>query len=116
MIFGYLLFTFIFVSSIFGIIKLTKQKDTLGLVAGIFVILFAYGLFIVFLFGGSALHNAADDYELYQAEHYYLVSHGIWNEVSHGVYLFVLISEIIGFSSFIPAFALNIFHVMKRQS
>ena len=59
--------------------------------------------FLVFFFacsslGGSALHHAEMDYELYEAGRYYLCSHGDYTEVAYGVYLFMMILEIVSFA------------------
>ena len=48
--------------------------------------------------GGSALHEAETAYELYEAGHYYLCSHGTYTEVTYGVYLFMMILEIVSFA------------------
>lgn len=48
--------------------------------------------------GGSALHEAETAYELYEAGHYYLCSHGTYTEVAYGVYLFMMVLEIISFA------------------
>ena len=48
--------------------------------------------------GGSALHEAEMAYELYLAGHYYLCSHGTYTEVTYGVYLFMMILEIVSFA------------------
>ena len=48
--------------------------------------------------GGSALHDAETAYELYEAGHYYLCSHGTYTEVAYGVYLFMMILEIVSFA------------------
>ena len=75
------------------------------LCAGILIIPFVFSCFVGVLLGGNALfYDAECDYELYQVGHYYLASHGEWTEVTYGQYRFVLISEIIGFSSFAVAF------------
>ena len=50
--------------------------------------------------GGSALHEAETAYELYEAGHYYLCSHGTYTEVAYGVYLFMMILEIVSFALF----------------
>ena len=50
--------------------------------------------------GGSALHDAATDYELYEAGRYYLCSHGDYTEVTHGIYLFMMILELVCFAFF----------------
>ena len=116
MTFGYFIFAVFCLLCIRGIIKLVKEKDVIGLLSCVFCLLFSYGLFIGFIFGGSALHNASNDYELYQSGHYYLMSHGIWTEVSYGTYLFILISEIIGFLSFIPCVVLSIISIVRQRS
>ncbi len=48
--------------------------------------------------GGSALHEAEMAYELYEAGHYYLCSHGTYTEVTYGIYLFMMILEIVSFA------------------
>lgn len=48
--------------------------------------------------GGSALHDAEMDYELYEAGHYYLCSHGTYTEVAYGIYLFMMVLEIVSFA------------------
>jgi len=100
MFFVYFIFIIACFSTIRGIIKAIKEKRMCGLLESILPFPFFFCFFVGFLSGGSALHNAENDYELYQAGHYYLTSHGIWTEVSYERYLFVLISEIIGFSTF----------------
>ena len=65
--------------------------------------------FLAFFFacsslGGSALHHAEMDYELYEAGRYYLCSHGDYTEVAYGVYLFMMILEIVSFALFGFAF------------
>ena len=98
-----------------GIIRNIKEKDIGGLVMSLLVFPFVFSFFIGVLSGGSALHNAANDYELYQTGHYYLVSHGVWTEVSYERYLFVLISEIVGILTFVPAFVLGIFRAINPK-
>ena len=48
--------------------------------------------------GGSALNEAETAYELYEAGHYYLCSHGTYTEVTYGIYLFMMILEIVSFA------------------
>ena len=48
--------------------------------------------------GGSALHEAETAYELYEAGHYYLCSHGTYTEVAYGIYLFMMVLEIVSFA------------------
>jgi hypothetical protein len=54
--------------------------------------------------GGSALHEAETAYELYEAGHYYLCSHGGYTEVTYGSYLCVKVLEIVGIVSFVIGF------------
>ncbi len=115
MIFAYFIFALTLLASIRGVIEFVKKKDVIVLLTSIFAILFSWGIFIGIIFGGSALHDASNDYELYQSGHYYLSSHGIWTEVSIGKYLFVLISEIVGFLSFISCIVLSIIYYIRRR-
>ena len=97
-----------------GIIKAIKEKSIKGVFVSLLPFPFFFCFFVGVLSGGSALHNAANDYELYQAGHYYLTSHGIWTEVSYERYLFVLVSEIIGFSSLAFTTVLSLLHLIKQ--
>ena len=98
-----------------AIVKAIKEKNTKGLLESILPFPFFFCFFVGVLSGGSAFHDAASDYEFYQTGHYYLVSHGVWTEVSHERYLFVLISEIIGFSSLALSFVLAIIRDRKQE-
>ena len=104
MIFDYLIIAFVFfltVKSIFKTIKTKKYRELLRCLA---FVPFQFFFFVSIILGGSAFNDAATEYESYQAGHYYLVNHGQWTEVSYGVYNFVLISEIVGISTFVIAF------------
>lgn len=48
--------------------------------------------------GGSALHEAETAYELYETGRYYLCSHGTYTEVAYGIYLFMMVLEIVSFA------------------
>ena len=63
--------------------------------------------------GGSALHEAETAYELYEAGHYYLCSHGTYTEVTYGIYLFMMILEIVSFALCGFAFGRNIVSVFR---
>ena len=63
--------------------------------------------------GGSALHHAEIDYELYEAGRYYLCSHGTYTEVTYGIYLFMMILEIVSFALFGFALGRNIVSVFR---
>ena len=112
---GYLIIALILFFTIKGIIQSIKSKKHFDLLVGLLFIPFQFFLFITLLFGGSAFNDAATEYELYQAGHYYLVSHGQWTEVSHGKYIVALISEIVGISTFIIAFVLSVIRVLSKE-
>lgn len=111
----YLVFIIACFSTANAIVKAIKEKNTKGLLESILPFPFFFCCFVGILSGGSAFHDAASDYEFYQTGHYYLVSHGVWTEVSHERYLFVLISEIIGFSSLALSFVLAIIRDKKQK-
>ena len=113
MFFVYIIFIIVCFLTIKGVIKAIKEKQMSSLWKSILPFPFFFCFFVGVLSGGSALHNAEIDYELYQAGHYYLTSHGVWTEVSYERYLFVLISEIIGFSSLAVSFVLELFRKRK---
>ena len=98
-----------------GMIKAIKAKNWLQACALLLFLPFTVFMFISALLGGSALNDAANDYEFYQAGHYYLCNHGRWTEVSYGQYLVVMIAEIVGFSCFAPAFILGYVDHMKEE-
>lgn len=114
MFFLYLVFILACLSIVGGVIKSIKEKSIKGVFLSLLPLPFLFCFFVGALSGGSALHNAANDYELYQAGHYYLTSHGIWTEVSYERYLFVLVSEIIGFSSLAFTFVLTLLYHIKQ--
>ncbi len=91
--------------TIVGIIKNIRTKNVRDALMCSLFLPFQVFFFISALLGGSALHNAESDYELYQAGHYYLVMHGHWTEVSYGEYILVLVSEIFGVLTFLFSFA-----------
>ena len=72
-------------------------------------------LFLIFLsymtlnlaLGGSAAANAETDYELYEAGHYYLVSHSNYTEVGYEVFVLMKNMEIIGSGSFVLMFLIT---------
>ena len=98
---------------LFGIIKAIKEKSIKKMLVLFLFFLFVLSFYTAVLSGGSAFHNAENQYELYQEGKYYLVSHGNWTEVSYPKYLFVFLFEIIGFSSLIIASILSFFRNKK---
>ena len=112
---AYLIIALIFFFTIKGIIQSIKLKKTFDLLVYLLFIPFQFFFFITLLFGGSALNDAETEYELYQAGHYYLVSHGQWTEISHGKYIVALVSEIVGISTFIIAFVMSLIRVFTKN-
>ena len=115
MLLVYLVFITACISTTKAILKAIKEKNTKGLLVSILPFPFFFCFFVGILSGGSAFHDAVNDYEFYQSGHYYLVSHGTWTEVSYKRYLFVLISEIIGFSSLALSFVLALIRDRKQE-
>ena len=112
---GYLIIALVFFFTIKSIIQSIKSKKTFDLLVYLLFIPFQFFFFITLLFGGSAFNDAETEYELYQAGHYYLVSHGQWTEVSHGKYVVALISEIVGISTIIIAFVMGLIRVFTNN-
>ena len=113
----YITIALVFFAIIKGMIQSIKSKKLFNLLVNLLFLPFQFFFFITLLFGGSAFNDAATEYELYQAGHYYLESHGRWTEVSYGKYILVLISEIVGISTFIIAFVLSsIRHFIESRS
>jgi len=112
----YIVFILAIFSTICGIFKAIKKKSITDLFLSILPFPFFFCFFLGVISGGSALNDAQNDYELYEAGHYYLESHGTWTEVSRDRYLFVFISEIIGFSTLAICFILGIIRDIKRST
>ncbi|MBO5323459.1 MAG: hypothetical protein J6A88_05090 [Oscillospiraceae bacterium] len=116
MLIVYLIFIPVSISFIRDIIQSVKGKNIKNLFPSVLLIPFCFCFLIGIISGGSALNNAQTDYELYQAGHYYLESHGNWTEVSYDRYMFVFISEIIGFASLAVAFVVGIIKNRKPNA
>ena len=113
---AYLISALILFFCIKNIVQCVKSKNFFDLSVGLLLLPFIFFFYISILFGGSAFNNAATEHELYQAGHYYLVSHGQWTEVSYGKYIAVLISEIVGIASFIIAFILGLIRALYKNN
>ncbi len=111
----YIVFIIAIITTIREIINAVKKKSIKDLLLSILPFPFFFCFFLGVISGGSALNDAQNDYEFYQAGHYYLESHGKWTEVSYGRYMLVFVSEIIGFSSFAIAFIIGIIQDIKRK-
>lgn len=98
------------------IVIAVKAKTMTPLWPSLLAFPFFFCMFVGILSGGSALHNAPEEYDLYREGCYYLTSHGSWTEVSRQTYLFVLVSEIIGFSSLAIAFVFSIIRNRKEKT
>ena len=96
--FAYVILAAVAVSTVNAAWKAITTKNYATLIPLLLSIPF-FAFFVVSLFlGGSAFHDAETDYELYEAGHYYLCSHGTYTEVTYGVYLFMMILEIVSFA------------------
>lgn len=109
----YLIFAIVCIGIVFRIIQMIRKKKYADLFSALFMIPFL-GFFIsVVYFGGSAFNDAANSYPLYQPEHYYLFSHGNYTEVSHGIFLYLQIIEVIGIISFVIGFILSFIRAFR---
>jgi len=91
MFFVYFLFIMSAITAVRGIISAIKKKSIYDTLPAILQFPFFFCFFLGIISGGSAFNDARNSYELYQAGHYYLESHGNWTEVYYGRYLFVFI-------------------------
>ncbi|MBP3572392.1 MAG: hypothetical protein J6M42_10580 [Clostridia bacterium] len=100
MSFAYVILAAVAVHTVYAVWKAITTKKYATLIPLLLSIpIFVFFVVSVFL-GGSAFHNAETDYELYEAGHYYLCSHGRYTEVTYGSYLCVKVLEIVGDISF----------------
>ena len=106
MVIAYLLFAWFSVSHIISAIKSIKSKNYFDTVIAVLSLPFLIFFISSIILGGSAFNDAAADYELYQAGHYYLVSHGDFTEVTYGQYQYMKIIEIVGIGTFLINFIL----------
>ena len=109
MILAYIVFGLILIKTIVEIKNAIIAKKYTQLSSTLFFLPFFVFFISTLILGGSAFNNAATDYELYQAGHYYLDSHGVYTEVSYASYLYAKIIEVIGLVSFGIGF---IFHLV----
>lgn len=115
MVIAYLLFAWFSVSHIISAIKSIKSKNYFDTVIAVLSLPFLIFFISSIILGGSAFNDAATDYELYQAGHYYLVSHGDFTEVSFGQYQYMKIIEIIGIVTFLITFILVAINNFRNQ-
>ena len=104
----YVILALIVFTMVKRIVQAVKNKNHRDVWIALLLLPFCFFILVSVTFGGGALHDAANEYELYQEGHYYLVNHGRWTEVSHGTYIFVMISEIVGIVSFAVGFILGL--------
>ena len=106
--FAYVILAAVAVNTVYAVWKAITTKNYAALIPLLLSIPF-FAFFVVSLFlGGNAFHDAETDYELYEAGHYYLCSHGGYTEVSYGSYLFVKVLEIVGIVSFVIGFIVSL--------
>ena len=106
MVIAYLLFAWFSVSHIISAIKSIKSKNYFDTVIAVLSLPFLIFFISSIILGGSAFTDAAADYELYQAGHYYLMSHGDFTEVTYEQFQYMKVIEIIGIGTFLINFIL----------
>lgn len=116
MILGYVIAAVIVINTIYEVEKVIISKKYTDLLILLLFIPFLVFLFSTMILGGSAFNNASTDYELYQADHYYLCSHGNYTEVTCGTFLYAKISEVIGIISFGVVFVISIVKNANNRS
>lgn len=110
------LFFAVFILALLGIvIYAVLKKHYLDIFIFSLILVFAVTSLINILCGGSAFHDAESDYQLYQAGHYYLVSHGVWTDVTYQTYMLAMISEFAGIVSFSVGFVLCIIREIRKR-
>lgn len=113
--FVYILFTVMFIQLIIETFKAIRKKNYLDVILAVLFFTFMFALFIGSVLGGSAVRCPMTDNPLYQSGHYYLNHGSEWTEVSRTQYYLVLVSEVVGFSCFFPAFALAAIRNNKKK-
>ena len=106
MVIAYLLFAWFSVSHIISAIKSIKSKNYFDALIAVLCLPFLIFFISSIILGGSAFNDAAADYELYQAGHYYLMSHGDFTEVTYEQFQYMKVIEIIGIGTFLINFIL----------
>ena len=104
----YVFFAIFAVNMVYSAWKAVAAKRYRDLIPlALMVPFFVFWVFSASL-GGSAWNQAETNYELYEAGHYYLVSHGKYTEVSYGSYLCVKVLEVVGIISFVACFVISL--------
>ena len=113
--FAYVILAAVAVNTVYAVWKAITTKNYATLIPLLLSIPF-FAFFVVSLFlGGSAFHDAETDYELYEAGHYYLCSHGRYTEVTYGSYLCVKVLEIVGIISFVIGFIVSLRNKLRGE-
>lgn len=104
MILSFVIGAGLLVSILSGIIKGIKDNSPATVIYCILILPFWVFMSSSILLGGSAFNDAAADYELYEAGHFYLVNHGSYTEVTEWQYNYMKLTEIVGLATFIIDF------------
>ena len=104
MILGIAITVIINIGVIFSFFRAIVQRKPMDAIMCFCMLLFLAFLDCSLYFGGSAFNSAETQYELYEAGHYYLSSHGNYTEVSLQIYNFMKVSEVVGTVAFAFAF------------
>lgn len=96
----------LFLGGFYGLGKAIIQKKPLGIIFSLCFLLFNVFMASAIHLGGTPAPEAVTEYELYEAGHYYLVSHGDYRDVSYDIYRYMQVMEIVGWISFAISFVL----------
>ena len=92
-----------YIGALFGVIKGVVYKKYFISFFGLCFLVFLVSVTLSMIYGGLPATDAANQYELYEEGHYYLVSHGNYTEVSYDIYQLMEIMQILCFGSVITA-------------
>ena len=95
-----------FASIVYGLISAIIARKPLDAIISLMFVLFLVFWTSSVILGGSPAPDAETQQELYEAGHYYLMSHGDYTEVSYEVYRYMQIMEIVGWGSCVISFVL----------
>ena len=101
---GYAIVIAINLGNICSFVYAFIKRRPFAIISSFAMLIFMVFMDSVFIFGGSAAHGAATNYELYEAGHYYLVNHGNFTEVSYEVFRYMEIMETVGIIAFAVGF------------
>ena len=113
---GYFVSALMIIMPIYGIVLGIVKKNPFDSFFSFCILMFSVFMESMIVCGGSAfLGDASVDYELYEAGHYYLCSHGNYTEVSYEIYTYMQIIEIVGMVFWAVGFVLALIKIKKEN-